>query len=355
MSSDGYLVCGIQQIGIGVADLEEAFRWYRRSFGVDIPVFDDAGQAPFMTRYTGGAVHSRRAVLALNLQGGSGFEIWQYSSRAPRPPDPQPRLGDLGILAARIKAPDVARARRFLAGLDADLLSDVVSDPIGGRHFFVRDPWGCLFDVVEGADWFARGRGATGGACGCILGVSDAERSLRLYRDVLGYDAVIYDREGTFADLQALPRGGRRVRRVLVGHTARRAGAFSRVLGSSRIELVQPLDGDSRRVFDGRWWGDLGFIHLCFDVRGMDALRRRCAEAGFPFTVDSASSFVMGDAAGHFAYVEDPDGTLVEFVETHRLVVAKRLGLYLDLRRRDPARPLPALLLRALALNRVRD
>lgn len=353
--SAGYLVCGIQQVGIGVADLEESFRWYRRSFGMDVPVFDDAGEAPFMTRYTGGSVHSRRALLATNLQGGSGFEIWQYTSRSPSAPPSEARVGDLGILAARIKARDVGRAHAFLKSRNVELLSEVVPDPIGGRHFFARDPWGRLFDIVEGQDWFARGRHATGGASGCLLGVSDADATLRLYRDVLGYDAVIYDREGTFDDLAALPSGGRRVRRLLLGHTAPRAGAFSRMLGSSRIELVQPLDGRSRRLFEGRFWGDLGFIHLCFDVSGMDGLRARCAAAGFPFTVDSASSFRMGEAAGHFAYIEDPDGTLVEFVETHKVAVAKRFGLYLDLRGRDPARPLPSLLLRALGINRVRD
>jgi len=351
----GYAISGIQQIGIGVTDLQEAFRWCRRSFGVDIPVFDDAGEARLMTRYTGGQVHSRRAVLAMSRQGGSGFEIWQYASRTPLPLEPQARVGDLGILVARIKARDVHRARAFLAGRGADLLTEVVPDPIGAHHFYLRDPWGLIFEVVEGRDWFAGGRHPTGGPCGCVIGVRDAEASLRLYRDILGYDSVIYDREGTFADLEALPGGRTRVRRVLVGHAAPRSGAFSRWLGSSRIELVQPLDGPMRRTFEGRCWGDPGFIHLCFDIRGMSALRERCAAAGFPFTVDSGSSFEMGEAAGEFAYLEDPDGTLVELVETHRIAIAKRLGWYLDLRKRDSGRPLPALMLRALALNRIRD
>ncbi len=354
MRTDGYLIDGIQQVGIGVSSLDESFRWYRRTFGTDIALFDDAGEAPFMTRYTGGTVQTRRAVLAANLQGGSGFEIWQYTSRTPRASEAGAQVGDLGILAARIKTRDVGRALAFLKGRGVELLSDAVPDPAGGRHFFARDPWGNLFDVVEGQEWFTPGRHPTGGPCGCILGVSDADASLRLYRDILGYDTVIYDREGAFADLEALPGGGRRVRRVLLGHAAPRRGPFCRLLGSSRLELLQPLGGASRRTYEGRYWGDLGFIHLCFDVSGMAALKRRCADAGFPFTVDSASSFAMGEAAGHFAYIEDADGTLIEFVETHKVAVAKRLGLYLDLRRRDPARPLPALLLRALAVNRVR-
>ncbi|RMF22499.1 MAG: VOC family protein, partial [Bacteroidetes bacterium] len=84
------------------------------------------------------------------------------------------------------------------------------------------------------------------------------------------------------------------------------------------------------------------------------AMRRLCAEKGFPFTVDSRDSFDMGEAAGHFSYVEDPDGNLIEFVETHKVPVLKKFNLYLDLRKRNPRKPLPYWMVRALAFNRVK-
>ena len=31
------IVSGIQQMGVGVANLQEAFAWHRKVFGVDIP------------------------------------------------------------------------------------------------------------------------------------------------------------------------------------------------------------------------------------------------------------------------------------------------------------------------------
>lgn len=55
----------------------------------------------------------------------------------------------------------------------------------------------------------------------------------------------------------------------------------------------------------------------------MDALKQECEDAGFPFTVDSADSFDMGEAAGRFTYIDDPDGTWIEFVETHKVPIAK--------------------------------
>ena len=352
---DGYLVSGIQQVGVGVQDMAEAFRWYRRHFGLDIPVFEDEGEAALMLPYTGGLPQSRKAVLAVNLQGGGGLEIWQYSRRRPRAPEFDVQLGDLGIFGARVKARDVHAAHAWLRGRGVEVLGPVQQDPAGEPGFFARDPFGLTFQIVSGEGWFARGRGPTGGVSGALIGVAQMERSLQLYRDILGYDLLLYDRQGVFGDLAALPGGQQPVRRVLLGHSRPRRGAFSALLGPSRLELVQALEREPGRIFAGRFWGDLGFIHLCFDVRGMEGLKRRCEGSGFPFTVDSAQAFVMGEASGRFAYVEDPGGTLVEMVETYRLAVLRKLGWFLDLRRRRPGKRLPRWMLRSLSFNRVRD
>ena len=73
------IICGIQQVGIGVSNLKEAWKWYKENFGMDVRVFEEKAQAGLMKIYTGGKTRSRHAALALNLQGGGGFEIWQYT------------------------------------------------------------------------------------------------------------------------------------------------------------------------------------------------------------------------------------------------------------------------------------
>lgn len=354
MAGGSFLLSGIQQVGYGVTDAPASFAWCRRAFGTDIRIFEDAGEAPLMARYTGAAVHARRAILAANLQGGSALEIWQFTDRAPAGPAVPARVGDLGIFSARIKARDVSLAHGHLSRLGC-ATGPVCRNPAGEAQFFLRDPAGNHWQVVEAADgWFSPGRHPTGGVAGCMIGVSGVEKALPLYSGVLGYDRVLHDESGVFPDWSCLPGGSEPFRRVLLGTGGDPAGAFGRLLGPSRIELVQALGRTPRRIFAGRFWGDPGFIHVCFDVQGMDGLSEACRAAGFPFTVDSASAFSMGEAAGRFAYVEDPDGTLVEFVETRRMAVARSLGLFLDLSRRDPRRPLPRVLLRLLALNRVR-
>lgn len=353
------IISGIQQIGVGIPNVHEAFRWYRQNFGMDVPIFEEAAEANLMLPYTGGKPHQRHAILATNLQGGGGMEIWQYTSRTPQPPENAPLIGDFGIFAARVKCLDVPAAYQMFTEKKLDLQGPVAEDPSGGKYFFVRDPYGNLFQVIEADGWFNTGKYLTGGMGGCLIGVSDPDKSRKLYSDILGYDKVIYDETGTFEDLSALPEGKGKFRRVLLTHSQPRKGGFSRIFGPTMIELIQSLDREPKKIFEGRYWGDLGFIHLCFDIVGMDTLREECAAKGFPFTVDSAKSlgsvFDMGEAAGSFSYIEDPDGTLIEFVETHKVPIMKKLGWYLNMKKRDPEKPLPDWMLKALAFNRVKD
>lgn len=349
-----YNISGIQQIGIGVADVRKAWKWYISQFGTDIRIFEDEAVAGLMLPYTDGKPRKRLAALAINMQGGGGFEIWQYKDRVPQPPAQPIKLGDLGIFTVKIKSHDVRKTyEAYLSkGLKA---SQPGISPDGLENFFITDPYNNLFQVVAGNSWFMNENKHTGAAYGAIIGVSDMEESIRFYSDILGYDEIIYDETGKFSDFASLPGGTENFRRVLLKHTEKRQGAFSPVFGDSQIELVQLIGRKPNRIYEGRLWGDLGFIHMCFDINGMEALREKCRLAGHPFTVDSSTSFDMGEAAGHFSYIEDPDRTLIEFVETHRVPILKKLGWYLNLTNRNPRKSLPRWILKSLAFNRVKE
>jgi catechol 2,3-dioxygenase-like lactoylglutathione lyase family enzyme len=346
---------GIQQIGIGVSHVHEAWKFYRIAFGMDVPIFEEAAEAGLMLPYTGGNPQQRHAILAINLNGGGGFEIWQYTSRTPLASESGFRLGDLGINMAKIKSNCIEESFERLSAICPEISKNLYSDPLGRKFFFCKDPWGNAFQIISANSWFSKGKGDTGGAYGALIGVSNMQDSLRFYKAVLGYDTIQYDIEGAFEEFSLFGTESNRYRRVSLVRTSKGMGPFSKLLGENSIELIQSLDYPVNRIFENRYWGDLGFIHLCFDIVGMDELRILCKEAGHPFTVDSSDSFDMGEAAGHFSYVEDPDGTLIEFVETHKIPILKKLGWYLDLKRRNPQKSLPTWMLKALALNRKKD
>ena len=54
------IISGIQQVGIGIPDVYEAWAWYRKAFGMDIPMFDEAAEAGLMLPYTGGEARKRQ-------------------------------------------------------------------------------------------------------------------------------------------------------------------------------------------------------------------------------------------------------------------------------------------------------
>jgi len=190
-------------MGIGIPNVHEAWTWYRNNLSMDVPVFEEAATAALMLPYTGGKPHDRHAILALNMQGGGGFEIWQYTSRTPEAASFEPKLGDLGINICKIKSPDVDKA---FANFDKTYLlsKQVEQTPNGLKHFFVKDPYGNTFQIIESDNWFSKRGDDTGGVYGAILGVSDIEKSIEFYSKILGYDRVLWQGEGKYTDLHCL-------------------------------------------------------------------------------------------------------------------------------------------------------
>lgn len=349
------VISGIQQIGIGVSNVHEAWKWYRENFGMDIRIFEDTAVAELMLQYTGGKPQERHAALAMNLQSGGGFEIWQFTERTPIPPKFEINIGYLGIFAVKIKTKDVISAFNSFKSKKLNIVGELLNDPSNAKHFFIKDNYQNIFQIVNGTGWLKEENKLTGGVYGCIIGVSDIEKSRTIYSDILGYDEVVYDKQGQFEDFSVLTGGNHEIRRVLLNHSKPRKGGFCKLFGPGQIELVKVLNREPKKIYENRFWGDLGFIHICFDIIGMDTLRDECSAKGFPFTVDSSKSFDMGEAAGHFSYIEDPDGTLIEFVETHKVPVIKKIGWYINMKKRNPEKALPDWMVKTLRFNRVKD
>lgn len=353
---NNYIIAGIQQVGVGCQNFQEAWKWYIEMFQMDVRILEDDTVAERMLPYTGNKAQKRHACIAINLQGGGGFEIWQYSDRKPQPIDFDIQVADLGIFAAKVKSHDPAKFRAQLAA-KYDKVGPLATMPDGSPTFFVQDPWGNYFQVVKDDYIFIQQHTLGGGIVGAMTGCTDIDKTIPLYRDLLGYDKVVYDETGIFEDFKFMNGGEQRYRRVLLAHSQPREGAFAPLYGSSTVELVQALDRTPRKIYEGRFWGDPGFIQLCFDVTNMRELEKRSNELGYPFTVDSCRDnghFDMGEASGHFTYIEDPDGTLIELVEAHKLTIMKRPHIAIDMLKRDRKKAFPKFFFRLMGLYKVK-
>lgn len=351
------IVCGVQQVGVGVFNVVEAYNWYIKAFGCDIMITDAKGVAERMLPYTGGKPRPRRAILAINPKGGGGFEVWQPQDGHITPPSQPACLGDYGISVCKIKTTDTQAAYNHLKALEgAKLLTEITTAPYGCRHFYIEDPFGNIFEIVEDAYVFDNLKSyPTGGTHGAVIGVSDMDASIRFYAGLIGYDKVVFDQTAVFEDLKNLPGGDGKFRRVILTTDEPLQGPFSEMYGTACIELLQAFDRSPRKVFEGRWWGDPGFIQICFDVINMEGMRERAKSLGHDFVCDGGVDFKMADADGHFTYVEDPDGTLIELVETFKVPIIKKLGIAINLKGRDSEKPLGRLVIKAMRLLRVKE
>lgn len=346
---------GIQQIGFGCENFTATWQWYIDKFGINIRILEDDTVAERMLPYTGGVPQKRHACIAASLQGGSGFEIWQYSERKPKPCDFYVKGGDLGVFAAKIRSNNITAFYESFRKHYINI-SSMQTDPRGKKLFWVRDPWGNNLQVVEDDYVFINQGRNVGGICGACIGVTDMEKSVKLYGDILGYSKVVYDVTGNFPDLGFMATG--ECRRVLLERPDRvSTGPFGELFGPGCIELVQCITRKPRKIYEGRYWGDPGFIQICFDVNDMAVLGKYLEEQGYKFTVDSCPDgqvFDMGAASGHFTYIEDPDGTLIEFVQTHKVPVLEKAGIFIDVDKRGKTKALPKYLFRLMGLGAIK-
>jgi catechol 2,3-dioxygenase-like lactoylglutathione lyase family enzyme len=344
-------ISGIQQVGIGCADATKTFAWLRKAFGLNVKIFDDEAKAELMTIYTGGNVHARRAILAMNMNGGGGAEIWQFTSRTPSA-GAKVKWGDYGINAVKFKTNAVANAHDIL---EQNLkCSAPLKSPDGNLTFLLNDDAGNIYQVVNDKSWFKKKGFMQGGVCGAVIGVSNIDQSIEFYRNGFGMNNLVYDVTGKFDDLGEDAKN-HTYRRALLTFENPFIAPFSRLLGDVQIELIQILDEKASKTYENRYWGDLGFIHLCFDVANMKELKNNLEKHKYKFTVDSGDTFDMGESGGRFAYVEDPDGTLIEMVETHKIPVLKKLGIFLNLKNRKSQKPLPNWMVNLMGLSKVNE
>lgn len=346
------LITGIQQCGIGTHNAHEAALYYKKLFGLNALVFDDTAEAVLMQSYTGNEVEKRRAILTMNMQGGGGFELWQFISRQAVASHHAIRIGDLGLFAIKIKCPDVLAAFKHFSHCKDCSIYALQKNARGEYHFWLTDKHGHVFNMVNATGLFKRNGNICAGVCGAVIGVSNMHASLSFYKNLLGVTVEGYNALET--NVGPVGYEGENFHSVLLQKPPSASGAFSQLLGDIQIELIESKNYGGKKIFDNRYWGDIGFIHLCFDVLNMECLKNKASKLNYPFSVDSKDSFAMEKAGGRFCYVEDPDGTLIELVETHAVPIFKKVGWYLNLKKRKKDRPLPKWMIGMMGLTKIK-
>lgn len=134
--------------------------------------------------------------------------------------------------------------------------------------------------------------------------VSNLERSLAFWRDVLGFElSHTAHQTGELAE-EITGIAGAEIKLAVV-----------KTPGGHKIELLEyfaPLD--RKRHADVRPC-DVGSVHVALTVNNLDAILQRIAASGWK-TAGKPQTLKSGPNAGkRVVYVRDPDGTTIEFME----------------------------------------
>jgi catechol 2,3-dioxygenase-like lactoylglutathione lyase family enzyme len=131
--------------------------------------------------------------------------------------------------------------------------------------------------------------------------VSDLERSMRFYCDLLGFKVV-----------RKMEESGPHMDRML-GLNDVRVTTVKMIVdeGGAMLELLAflsplPCEGMARNIHT------IGLSHIAFVVENVDELYRRLSDAGVAFL---SSPQLSPDGFSKVAFCRDPDGIFVELIE----------------------------------------
>ncbi len=138
--------------------------------------------------------------------------------------------------------------------------------------------------------------------------VSDLERSLAFWRDVLGFEFS-----------HSAHQTGERPEQITGVKGAELKLAVLKTPTGHKVELLQYFAPADRRNVDLRPC-DVGHVHVALTVENLEPLLQKISTSGWK-AAGKPQSLTSGPNAGkRVIYVRDPDGTTIEFMEMPRTV-----------------------------------
>lgn len=146
------------------------------------------------------------------------------------------------------------------------------------------------------------------------IGVSDMDRSLKFYGDLLGFTEVMFDYTGFLPGMEKVTGKPKTKARVVMLKNQNMGP-----LGLGMIKLVHLLPPDKPEPLPADMlWGEIGVSEVALNTYGTadkfgEMVLKGCKPILTPASMQPPSGSAL--ASGNFAYIADPDGGCVEFVD----------------------------------------
>jgi catechol 2,3-dioxygenase-like lactoylglutathione lyase family enzyme len=134
--------------------------------------------------------------------------------------------------------------------------------------------------------------------------VSNLERSLTFWRDVLGFEYS-----------HSAHQTGERVEQITGVKGSELKLAVLKAPTGHKIELLEYLAPGDRKQRNDLQPCDLGHVHIALIVDDLDAILEAMSASGWKVAGEPQTLTVGPNAGKRVVYVRDPDGTTIEFMQ----------------------------------------
>ncbi len=307
---------GVDHIGIGVGDIDEAIAFYGRYVGFDDVRFDWTGEVPGLESIAGRAPLARIAMLASGAAtpvGPGRLKLVQVldADGPPAPPEGQ-AWGEVGVceVCLHVRGVEGVHASLVAAGCEElmpPMSAAVVPNDVALDISYVADPWGTKIEMIE---WTGLWRSLPGparpeGVNHVAFGVTDMTRT-RAFYERLGFTELLFESTEFFDPMAPWYR----------------APWYSQDLPAQHMTMPMPPQGAAIEpvVLDPPGhdcrgaWGHLGPMEFAIGVSNLEQGIAELEHQGIGL-VGEPQAVDVGGGEWRYAYFAEPDGNYVALVE----------------------------------------
>lgn len=206
----------------------------------------------------------------------------------------EPDLSEIGIIGLKIKTRKIDTNFFMRRREDMFAQEKIWTKPLNRKHFHIHTE-NLLFQIIDSKDnFFAHFGKFNSGIEGAIIGVSDIQKSAEFYKNILGYNKVIFKEEGIFNDFKNIKGGDRKYKRMILQQSENQNFKYRYFLGNSEIELLQFIGEETSKT------PDFEYASLNFITSNINDIVGRSYNDGILFQEDKKDKSIL-----HFL---DPDG-----------------------------------------------
>jgi catechol 2,3-dioxygenase-like lactoylglutathione lyase family enzyme len=313
------MINALQHVGQGVRDVDRTYAFYKRNFGYKVKLNDITVASKEMEAVLG-SVETMRMMMAANVKGGGIIELIEHKSKPITSLPEVNHYGHCGILEVGYEVMKIEEVVSGFRSRGIAVLTPILEIDLGGgrrwRTAFLKDPDGLPLQLTEdlkpGVPTPAKAE--VHGSSHVSIGVTDLKRSVSFYQSVLEFDRLVCEFEGIVPETDPSGNDFQTRRMAILERSADATGPLAGLLSRGAVKLIEVPAG-ARHLYEGRLWGDVGCMEFCLDVSDLLATVAVMKEKGVEIYLPPVEIGMGTGSKGLVAYVRDPDGTTVEFVE----------------------------------------